>query len=204
METIRAGSLEQRQQLLGEEEGRAQVDVQHQVPVGDGHGREAAGRVGAGVIHQQVQPGFVGPERLREPLRTLRIGQVRAEADAGSADGGDDLFGRLAGAAGIAAGDVGLHAPLDEARRDHPADAARAPGDQGDLAGDVEKRVGHACLRLSSDLCGQSSSGANPGLASRFPAVFRYRNSVNSAGRIQQVHHGGAGHTSARRGARRQ
>ena len=55
------------------------------------------------------------------------------------------LFGHRLAVLGLAAGDHHVRAPLGERQHHRPAQTPAAAGDQGDLAGQVEK-IGHALL----------------------------------------------------------
>ena len=121
--------------LDGDEDG-AHVDVEREVEVFQRDLVDGAQLENAGVVDQDVEPaegarGFVDRGAQRSGIGAVDAQRQRAAA-CGFDAGGELLGCRLV--AGIAEGDGG--AVLGEAPHDGGADAARAAGDEGDLAGE--------------------------------------------------------------------
>ena len=146
---VRGRLAQQGQELLGQEEDALDVGVHHLVPAHLGEGLDGRAPGGAGVVHQDVELVLLLRQPGGEGLDAAHLGQVGRQRDAGPAIGRSQSLSGGVADIGLARGDVDLGARGQEARGDHLANAARAAGDQGDLAPDgkdvVEAR-GHVSL----------------------------------------------------------
>jgi hypothetical protein len=129
--------LEQRQERPGEIERRLEVEVDDLVPGATGKVRQGRAPGGAGIVDQDVD-SILGPADLGgQPDAFLLAGQVGREGYHAAVRGelGDRGLPRL----GLARADVDRRSGLQQAARHHQADPAGSPGDDGDLAGEIEQ-----------------------------------------------------------------
>ena len=120
-----------RQQLLHQEERRADVDGEEVVEVLDRGVLDARRLRDAGIGDQDVEPvADDGADPFGQQVRTIRLPQVGADllgAAAGLADFGDDGVGLLLAVAVV---DQHLGAGLGQGEGGGAADAARGAGDE--------------------------------------------------------------------------
>jgi hypothetical protein len=133
----RARLLQERQQELGDVEDALDVDVEHAVPglavlLGEGDAP-----VRASVVHQDVEA--VPPLGHRLPERTAALFLRQVGDDVGALAALRQLVRHLLERFLLAGGDDHAHAGVDEAGRDHRADARGAAGDHGPLPRHVEE-----------------------------------------------------------------
>ena len=130
--------------LLGQEEGGLEVDVQDSVPVVHGVGEEVAGAAGdAGVVVEDVDAAEALDGGCDQPIE---VGQVRDVGLDGqrTAAGRLDLAGGLLGQLGAQVGDDDAGALLREAQRNRAPDAPGGARDDRDLVGQT-----HRCLLIT-------------------------------------------------------
>ena len=118
---LRCGCAQLRQEFARKEEHRPQVDVEHQVPVGDGHLRKAADGRCSGVVDEDVQPLLAPGELARQLEGASFTREIRAQSNARAALRQPAALSSMRGRPGR---NVCFHPAADEAGGDHGADAA--------------------------------------------------------------------------------
>ena len=122
---------------MGDEEGAAQVCVQHEVPVfpGDFQGRFAD--IAASVVDEDVNFSVVRDRRGHHVLDALVFAHVQSQRQ-GLAAQRLDLGLERTQCCGVAAGDHKVRASAGEGAPEILAQAAAGAGDEGDFAGEGE------------------------------------------------------------------
>jgi hypothetical protein len=124
--------------LLGDEEAAAQVGVEDEVPVVPGDLECGFADVASGVVDEDVDlaDGFVG--RGGHGLNAFLIAYVEGEGDGAAAEG-FDLRDEWEQVVFAAAGEDEVCAGFGEGACEILAEATAGPGDDGDLAGEIEE-----------------------------------------------------------------
>ena len=123
---------------LRDEEGAAQIGVEHQVPVVPGDVERGLAHVAAGVVDQDVNLAERRSGCFRHVADAGLVADIERERERAAAEGFDlGLEGRQVGR--IAAGDDQVGARAGEGAREILAEAAARAGDDGDLAGEIER-----------------------------------------------------------------
>ena len=138
---LRGGvALQLGQQFLGQHERRLDVDVHHLVEALFGELAERSAPGGAGVVDQDVDGVGVLAQRGDEGCEPRLVRHVGRDRGARRGARHRVEFGcRGVACLGLARGDEHVHAIGHEAGGDHVADAARAAGHDGGLAGEAEQ-----------------------------------------------------------------
>ena len=123
-----------------------------------GKSSNSAPQAAPALLTRMSSDGSASPIRRRQRVAALHRGDVLRQRQAGPAVLRQLLGGRVA-VGGLARGDVDLGAALDEAARDHLADAARAAGDQRRASFQREDIVVMAAASLPDFVAAQQWSG---------------------------------------------
>jgi crotonobetainyl-CoA:carnitine CoA-transferase CaiB-like acyl-CoA transferase len=93
----------------------------------------------ARVVDQDVEPPEPAVDRVDQPVEFVPVPDVRRVRHGRTPGTGRDLGGRLLAGLRVAAGDDQIGAGRGKAVRHGPAEPPAAAGDQGDLAGQIER-----------------------------------------------------------------
>ena len=125
-----------REQRLGQEERRLDVEIHHLVEAGLGELVDRGTPGGAGVVDQDVHPILVLVDGTDETTHLVGVAQIGGDRDALAAL---QRVGRGIARLGLPGRDVDPHPVVDERLGDHESDPPRSAGHHGHLAAHTEE-----------------------------------------------------------------